>query len=140
MGEGYKELFTKVGTQVERLNYLASESNDDRQKFVEEREENGSMTWRNFINELASPLGNDEDKAMKEGIKNLSELLLNSIEDGIPVNKVKFPASQTMEVNAFTKKADVFPFIYHPVTKSFRFHYVFVERAARKWKKERKVW
>ena len=92
-----------------------------------------------FIYELASPLGTDEikEKQMKKGMKNLSELLLNSGEDGVSVTKVKFPASEPTQVNAFMKRTRKTPFIYHPKKDVYRFHDVFVERAARKWEEER---
>ena len=55
------------------------------------------MVLEHFIYELASPLGTDEikEKQMKKGMKNLSELLLNSGEDGVSVTEV--PCERTQE-------------------------------------------
>jgi len=87
---------------------------------------------------LASSLGSDEVKEMRKGMKNLSELLLNSGEDGIPVSKVKPPAQEAKKVNAFMKKTGYAPFIYHPPSKSYRFRNIFVEKAAREAEELRK--
>jgi hypothetical protein len=132
---GYKELFKIVGTHPDDLKALALTSKDKRQHFVEDLEEGGSITWKKFNNKLASSLGSDEVKEMKEGMKNLSRLLLNSGKDGILASEVKSPADEPYQVNAFMKEMRVVPFIYHPPSKSYRFRTVFVERAARKWKK-----
>jgi hypothetical protein len=73
-------------------------------------------------------------------MKDLSELLLNSGEDGIPVTKVKSPADEPKKVNAFMKKTGYAPFIYHPPSKSYRFRTVFVEKAAREAEELKKMW
>ena len=67
---------------------------------------------------------------MKKGMKNLSELLLNSGKGSVSVSEVKFPASEPTQVNAFMKRTRKTPFIYHPKKDVYRFHDVFVERAA----------
>jgi hypothetical protein len=50
---------------------------------------------------------------------------------------LKSPANEPAKVNAFMKQTNNVPFIYCPTTRTYRFHDVFVERAARKWEKER---
>ena len=117
----YKELFKIVGTHTADLKGLALTSKDKRQLYVENLERAGSTTWKNFDIELASSLGSDEVKEMRKGMKNLSELLLNSGEDGIPVSKVKPPAQEAKKVNAFMKERGIVRFIYHPPSQSYRF-------------------
>ena len=129
---GYEALFDIVGTHPADLKALALTRKDDRQKLVDEKEEGGSITWKKFNDEVASSLGSDEVKEMKEGMKNLYKLLLKSGEGGILVSDVKFPANKPHRVNAFMKETGDVPFIYHPPSKSYRFRTVFVERAARK--------
>jgi hypothetical protein len=130
---GYEALFDIVGTHPADLKALALTRKDDRQKFVDEKEEGGSTTWKKFNDEVASSRDDSQAVAdMKEGMKNLSKLLLNSDEDGILVSEVKFPANKPHRVNAFMKETGDIPFIYHPPSKSYRFRTVFVERAARK--------
>jgi hypothetical protein len=116
----------------DNLKALALTSKDKRKAFVENLEEGGSITWENF-NDIVAPLKDDSeaDKKMKEGMKDLSKLLLNSGKDGIPVSKIKGFAKRPEMVNAFMKMTGVVPFIYHPPSKSYRFRTVFVERAAR---------
>ena len=132
---GYKELFKMVGTHPDDLKALAITSKDERQHFVDNLEEGGSITWKIFNNKLASSRDDNQAVAdMKEGMKNLSKLLLNSGEDGILVSEVKSPADEPKKVNAFMKATDAVPFIYHPPSKSYRFRTVFVEKTALKWK------
>ena len=133
---GYEVLFDIVGTHPADLKALALTRKNDRQKLVDEKEDGGSITWKIFNNKLAS--SRDDSQAvsdMKEGMKNLSKLLLNSCRDGILVSEVESPADEPKKVNAFMKATDTIPFIYHPCSKSYRFRTVFVEKAARKWKK-----
>jgi len=85
-----------------------------------------------FINKLDSSRDSHAVANMKEGMKNLSKLLLNSGEGGILVSEVKYPAYIPKEVNDFMKEAGTVPFIYHPPSKSYRFRTVFVEMAALK--------
>ena len=132
---GYKELFKIVGTHPDDLKALALTSKDKRQPFVDNLEEGGSITWKIFNNKLASSRDDNQAVAdMKEGMKNLSKLLLNSGEDGILVSEVKSPADEPKKVNAFMKATDAVPFIYHPPSKSYSFRTVFVEKTALKWK------
>ena len=133
---GYKELFKIVGTHPDDLKALALTSKDKRQPFVDNLEEGGSITWNKFNDEVASSRDDSQAVAdIKEGMKNLSKLLLNSGEVGILVSNVKFPANKPHRVNAFMKETGDIPFIYHPCSKSYRFRTVFVEKAALKWKK-----
>jgi len=132
---GYKELFKIVGTHPDDLKALALTSKDKRQHFVDNLEEGGSTTWKKFNDEVASSRDDSQAVAdMKEGMKNLSKLLLDSGKDGTLVSEVKSPADAPKKVNAFMKATDTIPFIYHPCSKSYRFRTVFVEKAALKWK------
>jgi hypothetical protein len=143
---GYEELFKQVGLHPGRLNGLASTKKDARQKFVEEREEEGFETWKNFVKFTTSSSAKDHPQVlafdyMKLGMNDLSNSLLNSGEDGVKVEDLKKISANEMKpkmVNAFMKEADNKPFIYQPRDDVYFFYDVFVERAARKWEKERK--
>jgi hypothetical protein len=138
---GYEKLFKIVGLHPIDLKTFASTSKDKRKAFVENLEWGGSTTWKNFDIKLASSEDDSvAEKKMKEGMKDLSKLLLNSGKDGIPVSKVKPPAQEAEKVNAFMKKTGYAPFIYHPPSESYRFRTVFVEKAAREAEELRKMW
>jgi len=139
--KSYEELFKIVGLHPIDLKGLASTSKDKRKAFVENLEENGSETWKKFNDMVASSEDDSvAEKKMKEGMKDLSKLLLNSGKDGIPVSKVKPPAQEAENVNAFMKGRKVVPFLYHPPSESYRFRNIFVEKAARKAEELKKMW
>ena len=126
------------------LNGLASTKKDDRQKYVEEREKEGIMTWKNFVKLAASSSAKDHPQVlafdyMKGGVKELSKSLLNFGKKEVALDDLESPANEPAKVNAFMKKADVSPFIFCPTTRTYRFHDVFVERAARKWKERKEL-
>ena len=93
---------------------------------------------KNFVKLTTSSSAKDHSKVsdfdyLKEGMKELSNKLLNSGEEGVKVKDLKSPANEPAKVNAFMKQTNNVPLIFCPDTKSYRFHDVFVERAARKW-------
>ena len=137
--EGYKELFKIVGTHPDDLKALAITSKDERQHFVDNLEEGGSITWTTFMEKISSSADKNQKVAdfdhLKVGMKNLSESLLNSGLEEVAVKDLKSPANEPHRVNTFMKETRIVPFIYHPQFKSYRFRTVFVEKAARKWKK-----
>jgi len=138
---GYKELFKMVGTHPDDLKALAITSKDERQHFVDNLEEGGSMTWTTLIEKISSSADKNQKVAdfdhLKVGMKNLSESLLNSGLEDVAVKDLKSPANEPHRVNTFMKETRIVPFIYHPLFKSYRFRTVFVERAARKWKEQK---
>jgi hypothetical protein len=142
---GYEVLFKKVGKHPGDLSALAGTSKDGRQEYVEEKEEEGFETWNNFI-KIISFSAKDHSQVVdfdhiKGGMKDLSNSLLNSGEEGVEVDDLQKSSANEIipqKINAFMKQANNIPFIYHPKDKVYLFHDVFVERAARKWEKERK--
>jgi hypothetical protein len=145
--EGYEVLFKQVGLHPGDLSGLAKALKDDRQEYVKKLEKAGSATWDDFI-KLTNSSAKDHSQVvdfdyMKLGMNDLSNSLLNSGEDGVKVEDLKKISANEMKpkmVNAFMKEADNKPFIYQPRDDVYFFYDVFVERAARKWEKERKWW
>jgi hypothetical protein len=141
---GYEVIFKQVGLHPGDLSALAGTSKDGRQEYVKKLEKAGSKTWDKFI-ELTSFSSSAKDHSqvvdfdyLKEGMIGLSERLLNSGEKGVEVKDLKGSANEPKKVNAFMKQVDNKPFIYQPRDDKYFFYDVFVERAARKWEKERK--
>ena len=66
-------------------------------------------------------------------MKKLSKSLLNFGKKEVALDDLESPANEPAKVNAFMKQTGQVPFLYCPDTKSYRFHDVFVERAARKF-------
>jgi len=134
VSDGYEELFKRVGLHPLTLANLCGKRKEEREKFIQDLEDGGAMAWKICLDKVVTD--DPHTKLMRAQMKSLAEQLLVSESGAVSIKNLSSPIISPDTLTTFMKAKKSVVFIYHPPSKSYRFHDIFVERAVRKWKEE----